>query len=131
MRLLLDTHVMVWWFAGGERLPAEARRLVADPSNEVFVSAASLWEVAIKAALGKIRADASELAEAIEPGGFRELPVSGRHAAAVATLPSHHRDPFDRMLVAQSLVEPMHLLTVDRALSAYGPSVLVAGSGSR
>lgn len=125
MRLLIDTHLLLWWLAGGVRLPRRARGFLADTSNQVFFSAASIWEVSIKAALGKIEADPNEMLVALRWGGFEELPVTGRHASAVMRLPAHHRDPFDRMLVAQSLVESLVLLTDDRVLSRYGATVIV------
>jgi len=125
MRLLIDTHLLLWWLAGGVRLPRRARGFLADTSNQVFFSAASIWEVSIKAALGKIEADPNEMLVALRSDGFEELPVTGRHASAVMRLPDHHRDPFDRMLVAQSLVESLVLLTDDRVLSKYGATVIV------
>lgn len=106
------------------RLPQEAERAIKDGENTIYVSAASIWEIAIKAALGQIKADPFTIEAAIGPSGFLELPITGKHAAEVSRLPSHHRDPFDRMLVAQSRVEPMRLLTTDRALARYGEMVL-------
>lgn len=126
MRLLVDTHLLVWWLAGGARLPRRAREILADASNQVYFSAASVWEVAIKAALGKIKVDPDEMLGALHSGGFEELYVTSRHAAAAMRLPGHHADPFDRLLVAQSMVEPMHLLTDDRILGAYGANVILA-----
>ena len=126
MRLLVDTHLLVWWLAGGARLPRRAREILGDASNQVYFSAASVWEVAIKAALGKIKVDPEEMLAAFQSEGFEELHVTSRHAAAVMRLPAHHADPFDRLLVAQSVVEPMHLLTDDRVLAAYGSTVIVA-----
>jgi PIN domain nuclease of toxin-antitoxin system len=125
VRLLVDTHLLIWWLAG-KRLPARAAELIRDPANQIYASAASVWEVAIKVSLGKIRIDRDEFVAALREGGFQELSVTARHASRVAELPTHHRDPFDRMLVAQSLVEAMFLLTQDQPLAAYGPSVLVA-----
>ena len=127
MRLLVDTHVLLWATAKSRRLPKEARRLLEDPENEVFWSAASLWEIVIKAALRKadFRVDVALLRPAFAQMGFVELPVSGAHAERVASLPPLHKDPFDRMLVAQSLAEPLVLLTDDGALAPYGPSVKV------
>jgi PIN domain nuclease of toxin-antitoxin system len=122
MRLLLDTHVFLWVLTDSARLGAEARRRIASAERS-FVSAASIWEVAIKARLGKIDADADALAAAIEASGFEELPVRAAHAAAVQRLPLHHADPFDRLLVAQALTEPLRLLTADPALTAYGEMV--------
>lgn len=128
MRLLVDTQLLVWWFAG-RRIPRRADELIRDPANRLFASAASLWEIAIKASLGKIEVEPAALDTALRDGGFLELPVSSRHAMRVALLPLHHRDPFDRLLVAQSLCESMRLLTGDQALAAYGPSVMVADQG--
>ena len=125
MRLLADTRLLLWWLAGGVGLPKRARAFLADTSNQVYFSAASIWEVSIKAALGKIKADPSEMLVALRSGGFEELPISGRHASAVMRLPDHHRDPFDRMLIAQSMVESLVLLTDDRVLARYGATVIV------
>ena len=125
MRLLVDTHLLIWWLAG-KSLPARAAELIRDPANQIYASAASVWEVAIKVSLGKIRIDPDEFVAALRESGFQELSVTVRHASRVAELPKHHRDPFDRLLVAQSLVEAMLLLTQDQPLAAYGPSVLVA-----
>jgi PIN domain nuclease of toxin-antitoxin system len=122
-RILLDTHLLLWAFAAPERLPIRARKRI--DVSEVFVSAASIWEVSIKASLGKIQADASLLLAEIEPAGFTLLPISGDHAVAVGLLPSIHRDPFDRMLVAQARTEPLILLTNDAALAAYGEGIEV------
>ena len=125
MRLLVDTHQLIWWLAG-KSLPARAAELIRDPANQIYASAASIWEVAIKVSLGRIRIDLDEFVAALGESGFQELSVTARHASRVADLPKHHRDPFDRLLVAQSLVDAMLLLTQDQQLSAYGPSVLVA-----
>jgi PIN domain nuclease of toxin-antitoxin system len=123
MRVLLDTQVLLWALAGHRRLPRDAKRLIE--THEVLVSAASIWEVAIKASIGKLQADPAAVQEALAPSGFDELPVTGAHAAAVARLPPHHRDPFDRLLVAQSLVDGLVLVTADTPLAAYGASVRV------
>jgi len=120
-RILLDTHLLLWAVGEPKKLPVEARRWIDEA--EVFVSAASIWEVSIKAALGKLSADPSQLLAEIEPAGFHILPVTGDHAAAVALLPALHNDPFDRMLVAQAKTEPLLLVTNDSALHAYGDCV--------
>lgn len=125
MRLLLDTNVLLWWLGDQPTLPAEAAALIGDRSNEVFASAISLWEIAIKVGVGKLPADVEETRSAILRSEFTPLPFTFRHAAAVAALPKHHRDPFDRALVAQALSEPLRLLTHDRALAAYGDIVLL------
>ncbi len=123
MRLLLDTHIFLRSVADSPRLSAEARRSIA-AAEEVCVSAASIWEVAIKSGLGKIRGDITELANSIEESGFVELPVTALHAASVATLPLHHRDPFDRLLVAQAMTEPLVLLTEDPTLLQYSSDLV-------
>jgi len=124
-RILLDTHLLLWAVSEPRKLPKEARRLIDEA--EVFVSAASIWEVGIKAALGKLAADPSELLAEVEPAGFQLLPVGGDHAAAVSLLPALHKDPFDRMLIAQAKTEPLLLLTNDAALPAYGDCVKLMG----
>ena len=123
MRVLLDTRVLLWALAAPERLPPSLRRLVEE--STVLVSTASLWEISIKTALGKLDADAREIRDAVVPAGFDWLPVDERHALAVSDLPPHHRDPFDRMLVTQAIVESAPLLTLDAALAGYGSAVRV------
>lgn len=127
MRLLLDTHLLLWAAASSHRLPASTRRLVEDPQNEVYWSAASLWEIAIKATLrrGDFQVDLPLLRSTLPAMGLKELPVRSEHAVGIAELPPIHRDPFDRLLVAQSIVEPMVLLTNDAVLAGYGPVVRV------
>jgi len=122
MRALLDTHVFIWVVTDDRRLKASARALLAG-ADEIRVSSASIWEIAIKSGLGNLSGEASDFAEHIERSGFRELPVSSRHAAGVAQLPMHHNDPFDRLLLAQAMVEPLRFITADSALAAYGPLV--------
>lgn len=124
MRLLLDTHIFLWAVTDSRKLKAAARRQML-AADEVYVSAASVWEIAVKSRLGKIVGDPGQLALAIEDSGFIELPVSARHAARVAQLPLHRHDPFDRLLVAQSLSEPLLLLTADGTLARYGEFVKV------
>jgi PIN domain nuclease of toxin-antitoxin system len=125
MRVLLDTHLLLWVLKEPASKASTGLRRRID-NAEVFVSAASIWEISIKAALGKLKADPNEVLEAIEPAGFSMLAITGLHAAKVAALAPLHSDPFDRMLVAQALVEPMILLTNDRALAGYGSTVSVA-----
>ena len=124
MRLLLDTHVFLWSVTASRQLKAEARAYLAS-AEAVYVSAASIWEIAIKSQLGKIDGDPEALAVAIEASGFQELPITAAHAAAVAKLPMQHTDPFDRLLLAQAFREPLRLVTADRALAAYGGAVEV------
>jgi PIN domain nuclease of toxin-antitoxin system len=127
VRILLDTHLLLWAVASSRRLSKEARHLILDSANDVFYSAASVWEVSIKSALGRrdFKANPTLLVRALAQSGFSELPVTAAHPARVATLPAVHRDPFDRLLVAQSLAEPMTLLTNDAVLLGYGPLVQV------
>jgi PIN domain nuclease of toxin-antitoxin system len=127
VRLLLDTHVLLWSLAASRRLPAALRELVIDPRNSVSYSAASVWEIAIKSGLGRrdFRIDLSQVLHAAAATGFLELPVSAAHAARVTTLPAHHKDPFDRILVAQATHEAAILLTNDERLHPYGPVVRV------
>jgi PIN domain nuclease of toxin-antitoxin system len=124
MRLLLDTHILYWWFYEHDKLSKEAFGVVKN-ADEVFFSAASIWEIAIKARLGKISADPLKITHWTEQNGFVELPVLSRHGALVATLPVHHTDPFDRLLVAQAISEPLHLLTTDSKLKPYSELVVL------
>ncbi len=121
MRVLLDTHLLLWALSAPAKLSAKTRRRIE--SSEVFVSAVSLWEISIKCALGKLEVDPAEVLSSIEPAGFDHLPMIAQHAVKIATLPQVHKDPFDRMLVAQASVEPMILLTDDEILRDYGPLV--------
>ena len=125
MRVLVDTHIVLWWLIDSRKLPEDAERIIKDKDNTIFVSAASIWEIAIKAALGQIEADPFAIEAAIEPSGFVALPITGKHAAHISKLPLHHGDPFDRLLVAQSLLETMRLLTGDQVLAQYGEMILL------
>lgn len=117
MALLLDTHVVLWWLQDDDTLDSATKeRLDVDP--EIFVSAATMWEVGIKQALGKLTGEGS-LAEHIRDSGFAVLPISADHGIAASALPLHHRDPFDRMLIGQALVEGLTVMTRDRAFGAY------------
>ena len=124
MNLLLDTHVLLWWLADAPELSEAARDLIRDSNRAVWVSAASAWEIAIKKALGKLEAP-DDLVAALEANGFRSLPIRVTHALLAGSLPRIHDDPFDRMLVAQALCEPMRLLTTDKVLAGYGEIVTV------
>ena len=127
MKLLLDTHIALWAIADSPRLPPQARAAITEPANILYVSAASVWEIAIKHGLGRERMPVSgpEALHWFRAAGFEWLPVLPEHAAAVAALPPHHADPFDRLLVAQARHEPLRLLTHDQALAAYGELVWV------
>jgi PIN domain nuclease of toxin-antitoxin system len=121
-RLLLDTHVFLWWRADAPQIGLDARRAIAE-ADVVFVSAATAWGVGIKQALGRL-----EMPDTVEPGvhdsGFEKLPITLAHAETAAGLPRHHGDPFDRMLAAQALLEDLVLVTHDRSLEPYGVTIL-------
>lgn len=122
---LLDTHALVWWLADDTRLPPASREVMANPMNRVFVSSATIWEAGIKRALGKLHlATDVPLAEIADEEGFDSLPITHDHAAAAADLPPHHRDPFDRMLVAQAVHENLVLLSGDAQLARYDVPVI-------
>ena len=124
MNLLLDTHVLLWAAGASRQLPAEARALIEDPENRLFFSAVSLWEIAIKKGLGRrdFSVDPRLLRRGLLENGYVELPVTGAHAAAVDLLPPIHKDPFDRILIAQAQFEGLTLLTADEVVARYpGP----------
>lgn len=125
MRILLDTHILLWWLENSSSLTEEARKRISDAENTIFVSAVSLWEIWLKQSLGKLRLP-SDFAERLSAESFESLPLTGDQARRVASLPWHHRDPFDRMLIAQAQVEKLALLTSDEALTAYGDAVQCA-----
>ena len=129
MKLLLDTHALLWWLEESPRLGFDTRREIASPRNEVLISAVCAWEIAIKVGLGRL--DLGEppeicLPREIERNGFRALPVEISHGCAVRSLPDHHRDPFDRLLVAQALCEGLTLVTADPLISRYSVTTLAA-----
>jgi PIN domain nuclease of toxin-antitoxin system len=124
VRLLLDTHVFLWWRANDRRLAAAVRAAVAE-ADLVFVSAATAWEAAIKASLGRLRYP-DTIEAGVEASGFDKLPISLAHAERAARLPPHHADPFDRMLIAQAQSEDLTLVTRDRSLAAYEVKLLWA-----
>ncbi len=128
MRLLLDTHILLWAAGAPERLSAKAHGLLADEAHELLFSAASIWEIVIKSGLGRddFSVDARQLRAALLINGYRELPVSSLHALTLADLPALHKDPFDRILLAQAMREELTLVTADTALAAYpGPIMKV------
>lgn len=126
MNLLLDTHYLLWAALDENRIPAAAREMILDRSNTLWFSVASLWEIAIKRGLGRadFQIDAGVMRAGLLSSGYAELAVEGRHVLGLSTLPRHHGDPFDRILVAQAATEGMRLLTVDQRLDAYGGPVL-------
>lgn len=124
MRLLLDTHALLWWLAD-EGLNDQARKAIADPANLVVVSAASAWEISIKKALGKLAAP-DDLEQQVQTGGFVPLAISIGHGIAAGRLPHHHEDPFDRVLIAQACAEGLTIVTRDKRFDAYGVPLLAA-----
>lgn len=123
MKLLLDTHAALWWLADDARIGHDAERELSDSTNRVLLSAAVIWEVAIKRSLGKLQAPA-DLAQTLLDAGAQPLPVTLDHAAAVEALPWHHRDPFDRLLVSQALTEGVAIVSQDARLQPYGVSLV-------
>ena len=126
MNLLLDTHIALWAITDSPRLSARARELLADPAAVVWVSVASVWEIAIKHRLGRgdMPVSGTEALRYFGESRFKHLPVQGPHAAALDTLPPLHSDPFDRLIVAQALIEPMRLLTHDATVASYSDTII-------
>lgn len=122
MHILLDTHLFIWWLKDDRRLSKKARSLIVN-ADLVYVSSVSILEAAIKVQLGKLEVDINNLVLSIESQGFIELPLSAKHAAIVVDLPDYHRDPFDRVLIAQAMSEPLRLLTADEKLKQYSELV--------
>ena len=127
MRLLLDTHIALWAITDSPKLPKQVRELVSLPATEIYVSAASIWEISIKHGLGRnnMPVSGADASRYFTEAGYILLPVSADHAAATETLPAIHADPFDRMLVAQALTEPLKLLTHDATVARYSDSILL------
>jgi PIN domain nuclease of toxin-antitoxin system len=119
MRLLLDTHILLWWVMGDRRLPKSIATLIASPESDVAVSAASIWEIVIKRALGRIEIDPEELLSSMTADGFSELPLRYTHALKLDSLPRRRDDPFDRLLIAQSIAEGRRLVTTDDRILGY------------
>ena len=122
MRILLDTHALLWFLLTDARLPGSARSYIVDPANTILLSPASPWEIAIKASLGNYQLPGpffTYLTQQIDGGTFVLLPIGIAHIAVIATLPVHHKDPFDRILIAQAMVEQVPILSIDVALDAY------------
>lgn len=126
MRILLDTNIFLWCILDDSKLTKKARALITH-ADAIYVSSASIWEIAIKKSLGKLdtASDLEELSEAIEASGFLELPITSQHAAGVCSLKQVHRDPFDRILIAQAICEPLIFVTADKLLEPYSPLVKV------
>jgi PIN domain nuclease of toxin-antitoxin system len=123
VKVLLDTHILLWWLADDERLPARAAATIADPDTEVVVSAASALEISINQAAGRLDAPA-DLLDAVSANDFQTLPITLNHAMAAGRLPAHHGDPFDRLLIAQAGIEGCTLVSVDRRFSDYEVELL-------
>lgn len=125
MKFLLDTHLLLWTAGDPKRLSAKARKLINEPTSELFFSAASLWEIAIKRGLGRddFKVDARLLRRGLLDNGYREIPIGSEHAVAIDSLPPIHKDPFDRMLIAQAMVEGLTLLTSDAVVAQYPGAV--------
>ena len=124
MKLLLDTHILLWWLANDPALKPRARQLIADPDNAIFLSSVTLWEIWLKHSIGKLTLPADFEAR-LAKETFESLPLAATHTKAVASLPWIHRDPFDRMLVAQAILANLKLLTVDDTIAAYGNMTLL------
>lgn len=126
MNLLLDTHVALWAITDSPKLPKKARELIESPRSTVWISVASVWEIAIKHALGRgdMPVSSQDAGRFFRESGYRFLPVEAEHAMAVEGLPAHHQDPFDRILVAQALVEPMRLMTHDPMVARYSDTII-------
>ncbi len=124
-RLLLDTHAFLWWLAESPKLRRDARTAIADATALVHVSAVTIWEIAIKAQLGRLEPGTERIDQEISINGFVELPISAYHALAAGKLPPHHNDPFDRMLIAQAQVENLVVVTYDKIFSDYGVNILL------
>lgn len=122
MRILLDTHLYLWWLQDSKQLTAKAKQWI-ERADVVFISSVSFWEIVIKQQIGKLDANLDDLISGMDECGFTELPVKAYHATALASLPLIHRDPFDRMLIAQATAEPLHFLTADQTLKAYSSLV--------
>ncbi len=120
MRLLLDTHALLWWLNDDEKLGARTRGLIGDPANDVFVSTVSLWEITVKLRIGKLDADITEVLGILPEQGFQRLDIADSHLVALAALPIHHRDPFDHLLMAQAVAEDAHFVSEDQNVPLYG-----------
>lgn len=123
MNVLLDTHIVLWWLADDEKLNSTYREVISSPDNLCYVSAVTIWEISIKAGLGKLRIPENFTGE-LKKEGFQPLPITWSHCHRVYHLPHHHRDPFDRLLVAQAEEEDLILLSVDEVMRKYGVKVL-------
>jgi len=126
LNLLLDTHVALWAITDSPKLPKKAREMIESPRTSIWISAATVWEIAIKHSLGRgdMPVSSQEALRYFQESGYRFLPIEPEHAAAVEDLAAHHADPFDRILVAQAIVEPMRLMTHDPIMARYSDTVI-------
>ena len=128
MKLLLDTHALLWWLADDKQLGRRARELVEDPGNDILISMVSLWEIAVKTRIGKLRAEIKEITDAVQQEGFTLLDIGITHLLTLAGLPVHHRDPFDHLLIAQAIAEDATFMSEDRNAARY-PARIMTCSG--
>lgn len=124
MKFLLDTHILIWSLQDNERLSYQVRELINDANNEIYVSAASIWEIAIKSSLDKLNLSVDEIVKTLHHSDYFQLPITFSHTAKTARLPYHHNDPFDRVLIAQALVEELTFITHDDKIKQYDISLL-------
>ena len=125
MKLLLDTHILLWWLNDDDKLSEKARQLIENPDTDIYVSHSSLWEIQIKVMTGKLNAELEIIIQQLTKNNFKQLPSHANHFLALAKLPQHHQDPFDRMLISQALSEPLHLITHDKTVSLYSKSIIL------
>jgi PIN domain nuclease of toxin-antitoxin system len=125
MKLLLDTHILLWWLDDDKKLSEFGRQFIQNPDNDVYVSHASLWEIQIKNMSGKLNASVETIIQQLPVNNFQQFSVHTDHILNLAKLPPHHQDPFDRMLVSQALSEPLHLITHDKNVSLYSESIVL------
>ena len=125
MKLLLDTHILLWWLGDDKKLSENGRQFIQNPDNDIFVSHVSLWEIQIKTMAGKLNADLETIIQQLPDNNFQQLAIHSNHILTLAKLPSHHQDPFDRMLISQALSEPLHLITHDKNISLYSESIIL------
>jgi PIN domain nuclease of toxin-antitoxin system len=125
MKLLLDTHVLLWWLNDDGKLSENACRLIENPDNAIYVSHATIWEIQIKNMTGKLNTNVETLIQQLSVNNFQQFPIHTNHILALAKLPPHHQDPFDRMLISQAISEPLHLITHDNHVSRYSESIIL------
>ena len=125
MKILLDTHILLWWLNDDEKLSENARQFIRNPDNVIYVSHVSLWEIQIKTMTGKLNADLGAIIQQLSENDFQQFPLHTNHILALAKLAPNHQDPFDRMLISQAISEPLHLITHDKNISLYSESIIL------